>query len=664
MARFDDIGLFWEDLPPEKGQTFRPQPPIPDTGWLPPKEYPDLREEPYISIDVETYDPELKKFGPGWARGVGHLVGVSIMAPKSGFKGYFPIKHEVEPEWNLNEKHVKTWLRQVLSNPKQPKIGANLTYDVGWLRQEGVFVKGMLYDVQVAEALLNEYARVSLEDLGMKYCGEGKESNELYRWCDNYYGGGNSPVQRKNIYRAPPRLVGFYAESDVDLPIKIFNKQVKLLKEENLWDLFLMESKLLYLVIEMRFAGVTVDIEETEKLRDLFIKEIEQTKKNVLKETGIPLNVNNGDGSLVDIFNHYGIPIRKTEKGNPSFSKEILTQIDHPFVDLLLKVRKREKFVSTFLESYILDSHIDGKVYGQFKPLLGESGGTRSGRFSSATPNLQNIPARDKVWAPKIRGLFIPDKGHRQWRQFDYSQIEYRMFAHYAVGDGSVGIRERYSEDPRTDYHETVRHQIKRITGLELERKPTKTINFGMLYGMGKDTLSKSLGLSKTETNKLFDAYHAGVPFAKTTMQEVMEEAQYYGLIHTILGRKARFDLWEPSGWGKHGHALTYEKARRVYGSQIKRAGLHKALNRKLQGSAADLMKKAMVDCYEQGIFASTGIPRLTVHDELDFSDSGSAEANEAFKEMRHVMETAIKIKVPILVDEERGVSWGRVEPV
>lgn len=610
-----------------------------------------------ISIDCETYDPELLDHGPGWARGKGHIVGVSVGADGGG-RWYFPIRHEVEPEHNWAPETVLAWLRDTLGNPMQPKVGANLMYDVGWLRHEGVTIRGELVDVQYAEALLDERAEVALEVLAQKYLGEGKESSLLYRWCSDYYGGKANGSQRANIYRAPPRLVGPYAESDADLPLRVAIAMYPHLVREGMLDLFRMECDLIPMLIEMRFAGVTVNIPRAEELRDtLAAREvIEHEKLKAL--VGFGVDINSAD-SLSKAFDTVGLGYNRTAKGKPSFTKDFLKAVQHPVADHIREIRKLAKLRGTFVESYILNSHVGGKVYGQFHPLRGDEGGTRSGRFSSSTPNLQNLPSRDDELAPLVRGLFIPDEGHHQWRKYDYSQIEYRFLAHFAVGPMSDEIRAIFNADPNTDYHEMTRELVHRQTGQLLDRKPIKNINFGLIYGMGVDKLAGGLGLTVAKGRELFAAYHKGAPFAKATMELCSEEALNTGIITTILGRKSRFDLWEPASWGTDSIALPYEKAILHYG-QIRRAYTHKALNRRLQGSAADLMKRAMWQCWKDGIFAETGIPRLTVHDELDFSDPGGKDA--AFREMRRVLETAIPLRIPVKADCDIGPDWGHVE--
>lgn len=659
--RDDAIGMFWEDKPKEKGQNriAAIMPDIPDTGWTMPTELPNLSASTVLSIDVETWDPDLLTRGPGWARGVGHLVGVSIADDRGGC-WYFPLRHEIEPELNWDAEVVLCWLRKTLGDPKQPKIGANIIYDIGWLREEGVIVKGELFDVQFAEALLDESASVALETLGQKYLNEGKASSLLYQWCSDYYGGAVNANQRENIYRSPARLVGHYAESDADLPLKIIAKQWPLLVKEGLMDVFMMECEMINLYVEMRYQGVSVNIPYAEKLsEDLIIKEADY-QRHLDKMVGFPVNVGSGP-SLAKAFTKLGVPFPKTRKGNPSFTGAFLDKLNHPLGQVIRDVRKHQKLRSTFVQSYILDSNVDGKVYGQFHPLRSEKGGTRSGRYSSSTPNLQNIPSRDEILAPMIRGLFIPDPGHACWRKYDYSQIEYRFMVHYAVGEPGVRARAMFNENPDLDYHNFAQELIFEKTGLKIARKPIKGINFGLIYGMGNQALADTLNMPLKETRALVKTYFEAVDFAKPTMDSAMREAQETGIITTLMGRKSRFELWEPCNFDRNSKALPLDKALMAYG-QIRRAATHKALNRKLQGSAADLMKKAMHQCWVDGVFDDIGVPRLTVHDELDFSDPGGKD--EGFKEMKHIMENAIPLSIPIKADGEWGPDWGHITDI
>ncbi len=663
MSRFDSIGMFWQDVPTsrKRSEQIRVMPPIPETGWKAPTEFPNLSSAVVLSLDTETWDPDLEESGPGWARHRGHMVGFSVGAKdRSGNIGqwYFPIRHSVMPEDNLDPDKCLAWLRDQMKD-ERPKVGANLLYDIGWCAEEGVQVNGPLMDIQHAEALMSERARVGLDTLAAKYLGEHKQGSLLYQWCADFYGGSANDRQRKNIHRAPPCLVGPYGEADAALPLRIMEAQWPWLDKDGQLDLFRMECDLIPMIMEMRFAGVPVDVGRAEEMYDYLGKESEQLAEILKSEVGFYVNPNSGD-DLARAFDRHGIPYGKTAGGKPSFTAGFLETVDHKIGKIIVDIRQREKLRGTFIKSYILDNHIDGVVYGTFNQLRGEKGGTRSGRFSSDSPNLQNIPIRTEI-GKKIRRIF-GDK-YLPWRKYDYSQVEYRFLAHYAVdkGDGSADrLRAIYNEDPNVDYHQVVHDLIFDLTGIDLIRGHTKNMNFGLIYGLGEAALAGQLGLSQQKAKELSGHYHTGAPYAKATMEATMAEAQIYGVITTVLGRKSRFDYWEASAWGVKGPALSREAAIAKYGN-IKRAQTHKALNRRLQGSAADLMKKAMLKCYQEGIFRETGIPRLTVHDELDFIDPGGKD--KAFNEMQHVMETALPgLKIPIRADYEIGPNWGDVK--
>lgn len=667
------------EVDPRDRQRKTPLPPIPATGWRAPAAFPNLAAARTIALDVETWDPEFTPGdagdkGPGWARGKGHLIGISV-AVDTVNKWYFPMRHEVRPEENLDPQHVLAWARDTFANSKQSKVGANLMYDVGWLKQEGVNVAGPLLDVQFAEALLSENGKTSLEHLSQKYLGGGKETSVLYDWIDSAYGkASREGKQRKHLYKAPPSLVGPYAEVDAANPLLILPRQTEYLVQEGLYHIFDMECSLIPLIIAMRFAGVSVDLNKAEEVRSRLLLRSQEVSREINSLCGFEVNVN-ASKSLAKAFDAFGLKYPTTDKGSPSFEAAFLEKVEHPLGKLVVKLRQSDKLRSTFIESYILDSHVNGKVHGQYHPLRGSEGGTRSGRWSSSTPNLQNIPSRDEELSPLLRGIFVPDAGHKCWRKYDYGQIEYRFLIHYAVGAGSDEARDHFAANPDTDYHELALALVAPVAGWDLStkemhkkyRKAIKTTNFGLIYGMGKKKLTRSLGLTKPEGDKLFQAYHQGVPFAKATMESTSAEAQRQGFITTYLGRRSRFDTWEPDTYAEEGDEddripLPYKAALSKWGQNIRRAGLHKALNRRLQGSAADLLKVAVVRLWQEGVFDYIGVPRLQVHDELDFSDPGGRD--DGFDYMQHVLETALPLRVPVQADGDWGPDWGHVEAI
>lgn len=661
MARFTDVGMFWQDLPAKrKGErVIGPMPEIPETGWRPPTEFPNLSAAKVIGLDTETKDPELRQAGPGWARGVGHIIGVSL-AVEDGTSWYFPCRHEVQAEMNLDPEQLFRYLRHTLGDAR-PKVGANLIYDIGWLREENVPVGGRLYDIQFAEALLNsETPDVTLDSLASRYLGIGKETSLLYQWLSDWLGGAVNDRQRANLFRSPVTLAGPYAEADAALPIKILGHQWPAMAARGVLDLFDLECRLIPLLVAMRAKGAPIDVPKAEQIYDELGKRADAIADQLQTIAGQPVNPAAGE-SMKSAFTRLGLPLpevkdKKTGKTRVSFAADVLEDIDHPLAHKVVEHRQLLKVRNTFIKSYLLDKNVNGRVHCTFHPLKGEGGGTRSGRFSSSDPNLQNIPIRTDLGA-LVRACFVANKGAR-WRKWDYSQIEYRLLAHHAVGTGAEELRARYNSDPNVDYHELTQGLVKDMTALEIERRQTKTINFGLIYGMSQPELARRLGLDRQGGNQLFDAYHRAAPFAKATMDAAAEEVHTFGHVTTLLGRRSDFPLWGPvDQYGVPG--LPYESALVRYGPNIKRAFTHKALNRKLQGGAADIMKKAMVDAYEAGLFAedACGIPILTVHDELDFEDFGDPDA-ACWPELRRVMETCVNTLIPIKVDDGVGTNW------
>lgn len=640
-VRFDNVGMWWEDYEPPKsarGSNDRRARtvPVPDTKWTPPRDFPNLANVKRIGFDTETRDENLIERGPGFLRKDAHVVGVTVATTDAAW--YFPIRHEYESQRSLNMDPAKVFafVDDVFSRDISI-VGANLMYDLEAMRAEGVrHPRGVLHDVQFAEPLIDEEARsYALETLGRKYLGEGKTSSQLYDWCAASFGGEANGKQRKNLWRSPPTLVGPYAESDGILPLRILAKQARVLQDEELWELYKLECRLIPLLLDMRFRGVRVDVAKAEQVLAWLRAEARKAQDEIPHvDVWAP-------ESLEAAFTKAGVELARTEAGNPSFRKEWLEACPHPLAKAILRVRMYEKAANPFVESYLLGNQIDGRVHCQFNPLRSDDYGTVSGRFSSSNPNLQNIPSRDKVLGPMLRGLFIPEEGCL-WRRGDYSQIEYRMLAHYAVGKSptekasAAMIRRRFRDDPKTDFHEMTQDIVLAETSITLDRKPAKNLNFGLVYGMAEEKTTRSLGVSAELGKRLYDAYHEAMPCVRYTYKSAERLAKRRGFIRTILGRRRRY-------------------AR-------KDAAFFTALNACLQGSAADVMKKAMVDCYEAGLFAedACGIPHLTVHDELDWSEQRTERAQKAFIECERVMTTGIEhIKVPLMVEMSTGANWG-----
>lgn len=647
-------------------------PPVPETHWRPPANPPDLSNAVAIALDCETFDPDLITDGPGWARGPrGHIVGVSLAAvDRSGARGrwYFPVRHRHEPEHNLRADGVFPWLKTVLEN-SLPKVGANLLYDIGWLTEENIFVNGELHDVQFAEALLDEEAKVALDVLGNKYLGEHKATSVMYDWIRAAYKP-NERELRGDIYRTSPRLVGHYAEMDADLPLRIIEKQLPIIHKEGLDYIYRLENDLIPLLVRMRRKGVSVDVLKAEALAHELGEDAIRMYSELEHEYGFRLK-GTDSRQLGLLFDHVGIkyPMTKAAKPSPNIEKEWLDALEHPLGDFLNELRHAEKIKSTFCEGYILDKNVNGKLYPQLHPLKSDHNGTLVGRFASSHPNIQNISKRSKL-GKRVRKLFIPDKGHAHWARYDFSQIHYRILAHFAIGPGSDELRHRYCSDPKTDYHMDVYMKVAPLLGwsttdkaiIKEKRTPIKNVNFGLLYGQGDKSLSYKAGLTKEQATGFFKAYHEGAPYVKPTMEAIAREAAEVGYVTTLLGRRVRFKLWEPcEGYGHTPMRLA--AALEQWGSNIKVAFQYRAVNYKFQGSEPDIIKTAMRDLDRSGVFDDVGVPRLTVHDELDWSvENNSPETQEAFKYIGHMMENAVKMRIPINCEFGKGNNWGEAD--
>jgi DNA polymerase I-like protein with 3'-5' exonuclease and polymerase domains len=279
---------------------------------------------------------------------------------------------------------------------------------------------------------------------------------------------------------------------------------------------------------------------------------------------------------------------------------------------------------------------------------------------SSSNPNLQNIPARDEVIGPLIRSLFLPETGEK-WVRDDWSQIEYRLLAHYANGEGSNEARSAYNSDPKTDFHKMCAGFLGVDPEDKIARKRVKNVNFLSVYGGGVDKLAVTFGCSVEEATEFATLYHKKLPFVKKTGERASKTAAQKGFVTTILGRRQRFPLWEPPGNWKRDHVpLPRDEAIKAHGTNLARAYTYAALNRVLQGGAADLMKKSLVDMHDAGVFDVIGPPLVIVHDEFGNSVSfENKQHQQAIQEVQNVMQNSIKFRVPILAEREVGDSWG-----
>ena len=621
----------------------------PKSEWIPPMELPDLTSAKRIAIDVETRDPDIKTSGPGWATGNGEVVGYAIAV--DDWSGYLPIRHL--GGGNLDEKIVNRWLKKVFECPAD-KIMHNAQYDAGWIKRMGFDLKGRLIDTMLIAALLDENRfSYSLNALSYDLLGKTKSEKGLVEAARSF---GVDP--KAEMWKLPAMHVGAYGEADAELALELWNYFSVQLGKEDLWGIANLELDLLPCLIEMTWRGVRIDQDRVEKTRDGLVKRERKIMKEIKQIAGRDVEIWAAQ-SLVKAFDKVGVQYPKTEKGAPSFTKLFLQENKHPLAQLVLQARNLNKTTSTFLNTIMKHCHADGRVHSHINQIRSDDGGTVSGRLSMNSPNLQQIPARDPEMGPMIRSLFLPEEGE-QWAAIDFSQQEPRILVHYAhvYGqsrnlplEGASDFVEAYNADPNTDFHSLVAEMA------NIPRKQAKVVNLAMMYGMGVGKLSEQLDIPMDEAKALINQYHARVPFVKALMHGVMNrlnDKSSSGSIRSILGRKCRFDKWEPDTFAMN-KALPYKEAIQEYGAttRLKRAYTYKALNRLIQASAADMTKKAMVDLYKEGL-----VPLTAIHDELAMS----VKSREQAEYIADIMTKAVPLEVPNKCDVEIGPSWGEAK--
>lgn len=627
----------------------------PASDWRTPNlsELPSWADAKRVCVDVETKDPQLKKLGPGVRRD-GEIVGVAFQI-EDGPGAYLPIRHQGGD--NLPVDRVLAYLRDQARVFKGDLCGSNLSYDLDFLAEEGIkFTPRYFRDAMVADVLCNELQEsYGLDAMAQRHGLPGKDEVLLCTAAEEYR------VDPKfEMWKLPARYVGRYAQHDTVIPLQILRRCERIIEEQNLWQIYNLESKVLPILVEMRRWGVRINLEQLDRVEAWSINEEKRHLDDLYRETNI--RIKPGDieqkGPVAQALENIGVKLAKTPTGQPKIDKNTLANIDHPVAKMLSRIKKVVKLRTTFVES--IRKHLIGdRIHCSFNQMAMEdekSGGlkgARFGRLSSTDPNLQQQPSRDdfsKMW----RAIYVPDHEGQVWACCDYSQQEPRLTVHYAEkinAPGAALMGNRYRENPNTDNH-TAMAQI--IYGLGPDEEPTKAqrnnakiVFLGLCYGMGGAKLARDLGLdtkwvphSRTqklievagdEAQSILDQFNFNAPFVKYLSKACMTKAEQRGYITTLLGRRCRFPKLDGGGYD-----WTY-----------------KALNRLIQGSAADQTKQALVSCHEAGF-----TPQLQVHDELDRSCDNREEAEEMGNIMRHCVELA----VPAKVDVEVGPSWGEVK--
>lgn len=643
----------------------------PESEWRPPSmdELPSWAGAKRVALDVETRDPHLRELGIGVRRG-GYITGVS-MALEDGPTHYLPIRHEGGD--NMDEASVLRYLRDQARTFTGDIVGANLSYDLDYLWEEGIEFPSIRYyrDIQVADPLIYElHDRYSLQAIADRRGLPGKDESKLREAARAF---GVDP--KSGMWRLPARFVGAYAEADTTQPLLILRRQEREIDEKGLWDIWNLESRVLPVLVKMRRRGVRVNLEKLAGIEEWSLTEEADALARVRHECGVRVDV--GDvwkaGAIAPALEAIGIQLSTTSTGQPQIDKDVLSGIDHPVAKALGWARKVNKLRTTFAAS-VRRYEINGRIHCTFNQIAredeaGDMKGARYGRLSCVDPNLQQQPSRDE-FAARWRDIYEAEEG-ALFAVNDYSQQEPRWTTHFAATMGLEKAREAaqaYRDDPLLDNHKFMAE----LTGLD--RKYAKNIYLGLCYGQGGAKLSRDLGMptrwalagrwaqgrreveyhatkesalaaradrqegyvfetAGEDGQRIIDTFDQRAPFIRQLARKAEDTAKRRGFVVTAGGRRLHFPQ-RPDG--SHDWC-------------------HKALNRIIQGSSADQTKEALVALDEEGRYL-----QLQVHDEIDCSVATVEEGKAIGQTMRNVRQAM----VPFRVDTEIGPSWGSAKEV
>jgi DNA polymerase I-like protein with 3'-5' exonuclease and polymerase domains len=646
----------------------------------------DLKGIDTVAVDIETYDPNLKTKGLGAIRNDGFICGIAVATGKD--TSYFPLHHS-DTELTMGKK-LKIWKvlnEKIFQNEKITKVFHNAMYDVCWIRAvTGSMLKGRIVDTMIAASVIDENRfRYSLDALSKDYIGDSKYKYDLQQKTLEWSGGMvKDPMS--NMHKLPSSIVKDYAKQDVDLTFKLWNLFDKKLDEvlytkengeqKTCRKIFELETKLFPCLVDMKFKGVRIDVQKAKKFGAHLKKRKDQIVTAIRKRTTKKIDIW-AAASIKILLDHLDIKDYKvTPKSKmPQLPKDYLKTHKNKCLRMIAKAREYDKAANTFVDG-LLDYVHNGRIHADINQIRSDSGGTVTGRFSMSNPNLQQIPARGYM-GKKMREMFLPEEGH-DWASLDYSQQEPRIVVHYAIKLGLPGTEELHKEFDKedADFHQIVADMAK------ISRIQAKTINLGLFYGMGKLKLQKELGLDRVDARKLFDEYHNKVPFVRQLSQDLIQFAKDNRLLFTLHDRFCRFNKWETTDreWNPETNRFnevplyTEQEARQAFKAEILEkykenkvdknymdhfekyytpAFTYKALNRLIQGSAADMTKKAMVDLYERGI-----LPHIQIHDELCLSVKSKGDI-QAIKE---IMENTIVLEIKNKVNYKKGKNWGIIK--
>ncbi|MBP1617044.1 MAG: polymerase [Bacteroidetes bacterium] len=573
-----------------------------------------IHAQKFCSFDTETtgIDPLIS-----------NLVGMSFSLVKN--EGYYlPVPQDFEIAKKLVEK-----FKDILESDQILKIGQNIKYDMLVLRKYGIVLDGPIFDTMIAHYLLNPELRHNMDYLAETYLKyQTIHIDELI---------GPRGKNQKNMSQLDPSQIVDYASEDADITLQlkeIFEKEIEKNQLNHL--LYEIELPLLKVLCEMEFNGVRVDKNALQESSIVLTNKLQEVEKEIIDLAGYEFNINSARQVGEVLFERLRVieKAKKTKTGQYTTSEETLEAIKdkHPIINKILKYRGLKKLLSTYIDALPeLINPETGKIHTSFNQAT-----TATGRLSSTNPNLQNIPIRDEE-GREIRRAFIPDKGCT-FLSVDYSQIELRIMAHLSQDPSMI---EAFVEDQ--DIHAATAAKIYKLDINQVTkdmRRKAKTANFGIIYGISVFGLADRLTIPRSEAKELIEGYFATYPRVKKYMDESIQIAKSKGYVETIFGRK-RF---LPDINSKNAIVRGYAE--------------RNAINAPIQGSAADIIKVAMVNIAKR--FKKENIRSkmiLQVHDELNFSVFNE-ELSHVEQVVKEEMENAIQLLVPLRVDAGIGQNW------
>jgi DNA polymerase-1 len=581
----------------------------------------DLSRSSHLTLDVETTGTDAMSVD---------LVGLALTTePGGGY--YIPLGHlDPEGKGQLPLEEVRAALAPILKDDGIAKWAHNAIYDLMVLRRHGLEVQGLAFDTMIAAYLLDPGGRgFGLKNLAWRKLGiEMTPISELI-------GKGRD---QKTMALVPIAAAAPYAVADVEATERLARLLEAELKEHQLWDLFVqVEIPLVEVLLVMEMAGVALDIEHLKQMsRELYLR-ITALEREIYEMAGHPFNVSSTQQLSSVLFEELELPAKARTKTGYSTSAGVLEELRgmHPIIELVLEYRQLSKLKSTYLDALpLLVNPRTGRVHTSYNQT-----GTVTGRISSSNPNLQNIPIRTEI-GRQVRRAFIAEEGCLLLSA-DYSQVELRIMAHISQDPGLLSAFER-GEDIHASTAATVMDlPLSQVTP-EM-RRIAKSINFGLSYGMGAYGLAQRTGLSQEEAAEFIANYFARYPKVQEYIEETKRVAREKGYVSTLLGRRRYFPELQSTS--------------RAHG-RVKRAAERMAINMPIQGSAADILKIAMIRLH--GALQEKGLAsRLTlqVHDELVLEVPGG-ELKTVAPLVRSVMEGAYELRAPLKVDIKVGKNW------